>query len=124
MLEPPTTGIMPMTDYDDDSALLRKQKHFLQQVEMELRRTNRDSIHRRIPQLNRDSFLRFATFVAEQRTSYLQVALELAQSESGSAESERLLAALRERRLAFEESRDAFAALERTIEQGYVDIGV
>lgn len=113
-----------MTDYDDDSALLRKQKHFLQQIEMELRRTNREIIHQRIPQLDRDSFLRFGKFVAEQRTNYLQVALQLAQSQSGSAESERLLADLRERRLAYEESREAFAALERTIEQGYVDIGV
>jgi hypothetical protein len=118
-----TTEGAPMTEYDDDSALLRKQKHFLQQIEMELRRTNREIIHRRIPELNRDSFLRFALFVAEQRSSYLQVAVELTRVQSGSAEAERLLVALRERRVAYEESRDAFAALERTIEMGYVDIG-
>jgi hypothetical protein len=111
-----------MTDYDDDSALLRKQRHFLQQVEMELRKVNREIIHRRIPELNRESFMRLALKVAELRTSYLQVALKLSRSDGDPALADPLLEELRGRRLAYEEARDAFAALERTIEQGYVDI--
>lgn len=111
-----------MSDYDDDSALLRKQRHFLQQIEMELRRVNREIIHRQIPELNRDSFMQLALKVAELRTAYLQLALQLGRTDSASDDARSLLAALRERRTAFEEARDAFAALERTIEQGYVDI--
>ena len=111
-----------MSEYDDDSALLRKQRHFLQQIEMELRRVNREIIHRQIPELDRESFMQLALKVAELRTAYLQVALQLGRTESGSEGAADLLVALGERRVAFEEARDAFAALERTIEQGYVDI--
>jgi hypothetical protein len=111
-----------MTDYDDDSALLRKQRHFLQQVEMELRKINREIIHRRIPELDRASFMRLALKVAELRTSYLQVALQLSRAEGELAQDDPVLEELRGRRRAYEEARDAFAALERTIEQGYVDI--
>jgi len=112
-----------MSDADDDSALLRQQRQFLQQVGFELRHINRTTIHARIPELNRESFMRLATFAAELRSDWLQVALQLSASQHGSSEAAELLATLRERRLAYEEARDAFSALERTIEQGYVDIG-
>lgn len=112
-----------MAGHDDDGALLRKQRQFLQQVEFELRQTNREIIHRRIPELNRESFMRFASFVAELRSDYLQVAIELSRCAPHSDEAVALLTQLHQRRIAYEESREAFAALERTIEQGYVDIG-
>lgn len=111
-----------MHDIDDDSALLRQQKQFLQHVELALRRVNREVIHAHIPDLNKESFVRLAQFVAEARSRYLACALAL----TGAAPQEagQRLVALRDARCMFEESRDAFAALERAIEQGYVDIKV
>lgn len=107
---------------DDDSALLRKQKQFLQQMQFDLRQLNRRVIHDRIPDLARDGFVRFAQFVAEARSSYLEVALSLSKLPTGSKEAESALATLKHVREVFEESRDAFAALERAIERGYIDI--
>lgn len=106
----------------DDDGLLRRQKLFLQQVEFDLRRINREVIHERIPELNKESFVRFASFVAETRARYLRAALAVSQTPSGSSEAELLLQTLRHEREAFEESKSAFAALERAIEQGYVDL--
>ncbi|GIX36068.1 MAG: hypothetical protein KatS3mg126_1847 [Lysobacteraceae bacterium] len=111
-----------MLDQDDDSALLRRQKQFLQQVEFELRRINRRIIHEHIPELNRDRFVALAGFVAEIRSRYLRAALALSAFRPGSAEAEDALAALERERRSFEECVAAFAALERAIEQGYVDI--
>lgn len=111
-----------MSHPDDDTALLRKQKQFLQQVEFELRAVNREVIHRHVPDLNRESFVRLARFVAEVRSLYLEAALAVSQCQPGSTEAEALLLTLGKARRQFEESRDAFAALERAIEQGYVDI--
>jgi hypothetical protein len=111
-----------MHDDDDDSALLRRQKQFLQQIEFELRQINRKVIHAHIAELNRDSFLSLARFVAEVRSRYLEAALALAKAEVGSEHASRVLATLESERRAFEESTTAFVALERAIEQGYVDI--
>lgn len=111
-----------MHDIDDDSALLRQQKHFLQQVEIALRKVNREVIHSHIPDLNRDSFSRLARYVAEARSRYLSCALALTENQTDEAVAEQQLRALRHAREVFEASRDAFAALERAIEQGYVDI--
>lgn len=107
---------------DDDSGLLRRQKQFLQQVEFELRRINRRIIHEHIAELNRESFMQLATFVAELRSRYLEAGLALTRLAPGSAEASAALAAVERDRRAFEESSAAFAALERAIEQGYVDI--
>ena len=111
-----------MHDIDDDSTLLRQQKQFLQQVEFALRRVNREVIHAHIPDLNKDSFARLARYVAEARSRYLSCARALTQNHADAALAEQRLQALRHAREVFEESRDAFAALERAIEQGYVDI--
>jgi len=111
-----------MSDFDDDSGLLRQQRQFLQLVEFELRRVNRKVIHDTVPELNRESFIRLAHFVAEARSRYLAAALRLVGTPAGSEDADNLIATLKRERLGFEESRRAFAALERAIEQGYVDI--
>jgi hypothetical protein len=111
-----------MHDDDNDAALLRRQKQFLQQVEFELRRINRGIIHQHVAELNRESFVQLASFVAEIRSRYLQAALALSRCEAGSAAADQVLATLQRERRAFRESSAAFAALERAIEQGYVDI--
>lgn len=103
--------------FDVESDQIRQQRKFLHDVEAAIRDANRRIIHAKIPNLDRQSFVAFATRVAELRAAYLEAALALAGS--GAPPSE-LLAA---RRVAFEEARDAFAALERAIERGYVDIG-
>lgn len=105
--------------FDDDSARLRRQQRFLSEVEMAIRDANRRIIHERIPDLDRQRFVTFATFVARLRADYLAEALatESAPDQAQAVESLRL------RRRAFAEARDAFAALERAVERGYVDIG-
>lgn len=108
--------------FDDDSAQLRKQQRFLGEVEVGIRDANRKIIHERIPDLDRQRFVTFATFVAELRADYLALALSL-QSKAGEPAAQSAIAALRLRREAYFEGREAFAALERAVERGYVDIG-
>jgi hypothetical protein len=108
--------------FDEDSAQLRKQQRFLQEVEVAIRDANRNAIHERIPDLDRQRFVAFATFVAQLRADYLAAALETQQAAGDGGHGE-LMARLRARRVAYDEARDAFAALERAVERGYVDIG-
>lgn len=105
--------------FDEDSAQLRKQQRFLHEVEVAIRDANRRIIHERVPDLDRQRFVTFATFVARLRADYLAEALALSQA----ADQAQAMEALRQRRRAFDEARDAFAALERAVERGYVDIG-
>jgi len=107
---------------DDDSALVRKHEQFLQQLEFELRKINRQIIHEHVPELNRASCLRLAKFVAEARSRYLKIALRLSSESIDTEESHQLVRQLKQERQSFEESRRAFIALERAIKQGYVDI--
>jgi hypothetical protein len=105
--------------FDEDSAQLRKQQRFLHEVEVAIRDANRRIIHERIPDLDRQRFVTFATFVARLRADYLAEALSVQQA----PEQAQAVEALRRRRRAYVEARDAFAALERAVERGYVDIG-
>ncbi len=108
--------------FDEDSARLRKQQRFLHEVEVVIRDANRAAIHERIPDLDRQRFVAFATFVAHLRADYLAAALE-AQHASAAGGAGEAMARLRARHVAYDEARDAFAALERAVERGYVDIG-
>ena len=109
-------------DDDDDDALLRRQKQFLQRVEFELRRVNREVIHQHIAELTQDSFITLARFAAEARGRYLEAGLALSRLDMGSTQAAAQLARVEVERRAYEESSAAFAALERAIERGYVDI--
>jgi hypothetical protein len=106
----------------DDVALLRRQQKFLHEVEQTIRAANRELIHARIPELNGESFARFAHLVARLRAEYLHAAFEVSRTEETGAEAVNRFARLREHREAFEEARSAFEALQRAIERGYVDI--
>jgi hypothetical protein len=108
--------------FDQESAQIRQQQKFLHDVESGIRDANRRLIHAKIPNLNRQSFVAFATAVAALRAEYLEAALALANAQGDEAKG-MVLRTLRTRREAFEEARDAFAALERAIERGYVDMG-
>jgi hypothetical protein len=105
-----------------DAVLLRRQRQFLHEVEQGIRECNRDIIHGRIPELNKQSFTRFAAVVARLRAAYLEAALGVSrEADAGEALAESVRS-LRDRREAYEEARDAFEALQRAIERGYVDI--
>lgn len=103
----------------DDAALLRRQRQFLEEVERKIAEANREILHERIPELNKDSFVDLAKHVARLRATYLQVALEGKEGE----DANEFVQELRRRREAYDEARDAFEALQRAIQRGYVDIG-
>ena len=107
----------------DDEQLLRQQRFFLAELERDIRRINREIIHERIPKLSRQCFVELGRGVAERRAEYLRQAIELGRSAPGSAEQAAALAAMPGLRHNYHESREAFAALERAIERGYIDIG-
>jgi 16S rRNA G527 N7-methylase RsmG len=102
--------------FDEESSRIRKQQKFLQDVEQAISAANREIIHAQIPKLDRASFVAFATRVAELRADYLKAAMGVAGRGGGD------FTALRDHRERFEEAKAAFAALERSIERGYVDI--
>ena len=103
--------------FDEESTRIRKQQKFLQDVEHAISDANREIIQAHIPRLDKARFVAFATRVAELRADYLKAALAVSSGEAGGD-----FIALRDRRERFEEAKAAFAALERSIERGYVDI--
>ena len=104
-----------------DAALLRRQNQFLHEIEQGIRQANREIIHARIPELDRDRFLEFALLVARLRAGYLEAALGIASDDEGDTALESF-ALVRRKRQAYEEAREAFDALERAIQRGYVDL--
>ncbi|HEX5755881.1 MAG TPA: hypothetical protein VFY12_05965 [Arenimonas sp.] len=111
-----------MREHEDEEALLKRQRHFLLQVERDIREANREVIHAHIAQLSEARFVDLARCVAEHRARYLEAAIALSRAPLDSPEAGALLAQLPRLRQAFDETRDAFSALERAIERGYVDI--
>jgi hypothetical protein len=81
---------------------------------------NQEVLRNRLPELTRDSFTRLAVRVAELRGAYLAQALRLADA-TGTPDAA-AIADLRHAREAFDEMREAFEALERVIERGYIRI--
>jgi len=100
--------------FDEESTRIRKQQKFLQDMEHAIAETNRRIIHARIKRLDRTGFIAFAARVAELRAGYLEAAVAAKTGDD--------FGALRGHREAFEEAKAAYAALERAIERGYVDI--
>lgn len=100
--------------FDEETIRIRKQQKFLQDMEQTVVEANRRTIHACIPRLDKKRFVAFATRVAELRAAYLEAALAAAVGGDFSI--------LRHHREAFEEAKAAYAALERAIERGYVDI--
>jgi hypothetical protein len=112
-----------MQENEDDAVLLRRQRQFLHEIEQSIRESNRQIIHGLIPELTKERFVEFALVVARLRASYLEAAVALARGGPDAAEGEGVTAALRQHRVAYDEAREAFDALQRAIERGYVDIG-
>ena len=112
-----------MTDqHFDDEYRLRRHRQFVLELEREISPINRELVHEDMPQLTRERCLELATVVARSRAAYLNLALELGRVSSDQLPNDDRIVELREARRRFEELRDAFTAMERAIECGYVDI--
>jgi hypothetical protein len=111
-----------MHDHEDDSAMLRRQRRFLHDIERHIREVNRELIHTQIPEVTQERFTDFARMVAHLRAEYLSAALHLVNEQGSGQVRPAHLAALRHHRKAFEEARGAFEALQRALERGYLDL--
>lgn len=107
---------------DDEDALLKRHRYALQEIEREIRKINREIIHRDIDKIERQQIMDLARVVAEHRARYLKAGMNLAKATMGSPEEQELIRALPGLRREFETAREVFAALERAIEQAYVDV--
>ena len=103
-----------------DKSARRKLASFLEQIEVAVFTANREIIHRAIPGLDRDSFVRFAMAVAEARASYAKLGLEL--TRKGHIPPQADLDRLKEARETYEELMHAFEATHRLIKRGYSSI--
>lgn len=102
-------------DMDDE---LAKNQRFLRETEQMIRHNNNTIIHKRIPPVTSERLMSFSTAIAELRAQYIEAAFTFADGDQNEAE----LAALAKKRQRFEEARDAFIALQRAIELGYMGV--
>jgi hypothetical protein len=102
-----------------DKDARRRLASFLEQVDVAIFSANREIMHKAVPALSRESFIRFAVVVAEARAAYIKLALDLSKKGHPSdADVQRLKIA----REAFDELTHAFEATHRLIKRGYSDI--
>lgn len=112
------------TDFDPDSDHdLSRNLRFLKEAEHGIRIANNEIMHKQVRPITSERNLSFAVAVAKLRAEYIEAAFKFADSKhadgaEGAAEIDEL--DLYRRR--FEVSRDAFVALQRAIELGYVDV--
>ncbi len=109
-------------ELDEEQAMLRRQRRFLEEVERDIRRVNRDTIHAVLAPLGRQRFIDLARVVARRRVEYLRLAIELSECGDDAQEAGSVLVRMPTARRNYVEAREAFAALERAIERGYVDV--
>ena len=100
---------------------LTKNQRFLRETEQAIRITNNEIIHKQLPPITSERMLTFSVAVAKLRAQYIEAAFTFADAKhadgaEGAADIDEL--GLCRRR--FEEARDAFIALQRAIELGYV----
>lgn len=102
---------------------LAKNQRFLRETEQAIRITNNEVIHKQVPPITSERMLVFSVAVAKLRAQYIEAAFAFADAKhadeaEGAAEIDEL--GLCRRR--FEEARDAFVALQRAIELGYMAV--
>jgi len=110
-------------EHSDDYKKLMNQKRFLSDIEQGIRLANREVIHARIPEINKNKVLSFSLAVASLRARYLEEAFRIG-SEHGNPPDQQEIKALRTSREMYEEAKSAFEALRYAIERGYVDITI
>lgn len=111
----------PQMNDTDDERLLKRQRHFLLGLEREIRQVNNRILHERLPGLDRAAILGLAERVAELRSEYLGLVMELCCRPMGEIDAEAIRRVGTARKL-YDEGRAAFHALERAIERGYIDL--
>ena len=98
-------------------------RRFLLEVEQAIRLTNNEIIHKTIPPINSERMITFAIAVAKLRAKYIEEALRFVDVKpTDDAATTHEIAALNVCRNQFEAARDAFVALQRAIELGYVTV--
>ncbi len=102
---------------------LTKNQRFLRETEQAIRLTNNEVIHKQIPPITSERMLTFSVAVAKLRAQYIEAAFTFADAKhadgvAGAVDIDEL--GLCRRR--FEEARDAFIALQRAIELGYMAV--
>ena len=109
-----------MAEHSEDYQRILAQKHFLEEIEQGIEMANHEMIHAHLASLGRDRILKFAVSVAKLRAQYLRAAFDVFLGEAGP--DPKGVAQLREKREMLEEGVNAFEALRRAIEKGYVTI--
>ncbi len=107
----------------DMDEVLAKNQRFLRETEQAIRITNNEVIHKQVPPITSERMLTFSEAVAKLRAQYIEAAFTFAEAKhadgaEGAADIDEL--GLCRRR--FEEARDAFIALQRAIELGYMAV--
>jgi len=105
---------------DPNESQLRRR--FLLEIEQGIRLSNREVIHERIPAISSKNVLPFAVAVAKTRARYLEAAFKFANAGHSDNADASAVDDLKRHREIYEEARLAFEALQRAIEQGYVDL--
>ncbi len=104
----------------DDLAANRR---FLMTAEQSIRLANKEIIHKVIPPVTTERMLSFAVSVAKLRAQYIEAAFNFADNNTGEAQQNSdAIEELSTYRKQFEETRDAYTALQRAVEVGYVSI--
>ena len=103
--------------------VLAKNQRFLRETEQAIRITNNEVIHKQVPPITSERMLTFSVAVAKLRAQYIGAAFAFADAkhddEAAAAADIDELGSCRRR---FEEARDAFIALQRAIELGYMAV--
>ncbi len=107
-----------MSDIDD----LKKNQHFVAEMEQAIRLANREAINPLLPPINRESVLPLAAAVARLRGLYLQAVFKLGSGESQKTPSDEDIENLARHKKGYVEAREAFDALMTAIERGYLDL--
>jgi len=102
---------------------IQKNQRFLRELEQVIRLSNNEVIHKRVPPINTERMISFAVVVANLRAQYIEVAFNFVDMKQDNEDDNAFkIDELTLRRRRFEEARDAFLALQRAIELGYMSI--
>lgn len=106
-----------LTDVELDRQKRQSLARFRDRMDKTILEANQSVLRAKLPDITVDTMTRLAVRIAELRASYLARALKVA--EVPGVPSVEVLEDLQRHRVAFEELREAFEALERVIERGY-----
>lgn len=107
-----------LTSEEMDRETRHELLRFQQELDAIIISANQQVLRKSLPNLSRDTITRLAVRVAELRGAYLAKALKVAVAQG--APDTAAITDLHNARLAFDEIREAFEAMERVIERGYL----